>query len=277
MNKRTIRTLDNKSLKYNTMTKLISTRHSILFILLFTIPVLTFAQNTDDSKTPINFGGLITVTNKGISSIPNLTLGKPAAIVSLSMGQRVRFEPEFRFALEGKPWMFIFWWRYDMLKTDKFLFKVRANPTVVFKTISITNNNVTDDIIRTSRTLTGDMTVSYLPTKNISLSTYYMYVYGVENDAIKNTHYLALRTAFSNIKLTEQFYMGFNPSVYYLKMDENHGFYANVGLSLAKRNFPLSISTLINKTIHTQIPVGEDFLWNVSLVYTFNKKYVEQQ
>ena len=41
---------------------------------------------------------------------------------------------------------------------------------------------------------------------------YYMYVYGVEKDAIKNknTHYLALKTAFSNIKLTEQFYMGFN-------------------------------------------------------------------
>ena len=66
------------------------------------------------------------------------------------------------------------------------------------------------------------------------------------------------------------------PSVYYLKMDENHGFYVNAGLSLAKRNFPLSVSTLVNKTIHTEIPVGEDFLWNVSLVYTFNNKYMKQ-
>jgi hypothetical protein len=258
------------------MTNIIPTRPSILLLLLFTIPAFTFSQKTDSTKVPINFGGVVTLTNKGISSIPNLTLGKPAAIVFMSVGNQFRFEPEFRFGLDGKPWMFIFWWRYDMLKTDKFLFKVRANPTVVFKTISVTNNNVTDDIIRTSRTLTVDLTASYLPTKNISLSTYYMYVYGVEKDAIKNTHYLALRTAFSNIKLTEQFYMGFNPSVYFLKMDKDHGFYANAGLNLAKRNFPLSVSTLINKTIHTQVPIGEDFLWNVSLVYTFNNKYMKQ-
>jgi len=258
------------------MIKVIHSQLSFLLFLLLVIPVITFSQKTDSAKVPINFWGGVTLTNKGISSIPNLTLGKPAAIVFMSVGNRLRFEPEFRFALDGKPWMFIFWWRYDVVKTDKFLFKARANPTVAFKTISVTNNTTTDDIIRTNRTLTGDLITSYFPTKNISLSTYYMYVYGVEKDAIKNTHYLALRTAFSNIKLTEQFYMGINPSVYYLKMDENHGFYVNAGLSLARRNFPLSVSALVNKTIHTQIPVGEDFLWNVSLVYTFNGKYVKQ-
>lgn len=258
------------------MIKVIQCRLSFLLFIFLIIPVTTFSQKTDTTKNPINFGGFVTVTNKGISSIPNLTLGKPAAIVFMSVGNRLRFEPEFRLALDGKPWMFIFWWRYDMLKTDKFLFKVRANPTVVFKTISVPNNNVTDNIIRTSRTLTGDLTASYFATKNISIIPYYMYVYGVEKDAIKNTHYLALKSAFSNIKLTEQFYMGFNPSVYYLKMDENHGFYVNASLSLGKRNFPLSVSTLVNKTIHTEIPVGEDFLWNVSLVYTFNNKYMKQ-
>lgn len=258
------------------MIRVYRNRYLILLYILFCIPVIAFSEKADSTKVPSYFGGFVTLTNKGISSIPNLTLGKPATIIFMSVGRRLRFEPEFRFALEGKPWMFIFWWRYDFLNTDKFLFKVRANPTVVFKTISVTSNKVSGDIQRASRTLTGDLTASYFPTKNISLSTYYMYVYGVEKDAIKNTHYLALRTAFSNIKLTEQFYMGLNPSVYYLKMDKYHGFYVNAGLSLAKRNFPLSVSTLINKTIHTQIPIGEDFLWNVSLIYTFNNKYIKQ-
>lgn len=247
-----------------------------LFFLLLTIPAIAFSEKADSTRVPVNFSGSVLVTNKGISSIPNLTLGKPATIVFMSIGRRLRFEPEFRFALEGKPWMFIFWWRYDLLNTDKFLVKVRANPTIVFKTISTTNNNVTNEILKYSRTLTGDLTASYFATKNISLSTYYMYVYGVESDAIKNTHYLALRTAFSNIKLKDQFYMGFTPSVYFLKMDKNIGFYMNAGLNLSKRNFPLSVSTLINKTIHSQIPIGEDFLWNVSLVYTFNNKYIKQ-
>jgi len=70
--------------------------------------------------------------------------------------------------------------------------------------------------------------------------------------------------------------MRFNPQIYYLKMDENDGFYFNSTLTLAKRNFPLSVSTLINNTIQTEIPVGENFIWNVSLIYTFNKKYIER-
>jgi hypothetical protein len=258
------------------MIKLNQYKHSFLLFILLSVSYISYSQKPDSTKVPGYFNGTITLTNKGISSIPNLTLGKPAAIVFMSVGRRLRFEPEFRFALEGKPWMFIFWWRYDLLNTEKLLFKVRANPTVVFKTVSVTTNDIADEIQRASRTLTGDLTTSYFPTKNISLGTYYMYVYGVEKDAIKNTHYLALRSALSNIKLTEQFYMGFNPSVYYLKMDENHGFYVNAGLNLAKRNFPLSVSTLINKTLHTQIPIGENFLWNVSLVYTFNNKYIKQ-
>lgn len=249
---------------------------TVLYAILIILPVFSIAQSPDKAKNPISLSGVITVTNKGISSIPNLTLGKPAAIFSLSAGRNLRFEPEFRFALEGKPWMFIFWWRYDLMNTDKFLLKVRANPTVAFKNVSVNTGNTTSQIIKANRTITSDLTTSYFPTKNISIGTYYMYVYGVEKDAVKNTHYLALRTAFSNVKLSSQLFLTISPSVYYLKMDKNHGFYMNTGLNLAKRKFPLSVSAIVNKTIHTQIPIGEDFLWNVSLVYTFNNKYLKQ-
>jgi len=66
------------------------------------------------------------------------------------------------------------------------------------------------------------------------------------------------------------------PQVYYLKMDANDGFYFNSALSITKQNFPLSISANINKIIKSHIPVGEDFLWNVSLIYAFTNKYVKQ-
>lgn len=246
-----------------------------LLFLFFSLTNMAFAEKADTTKVPINFSGYALVTNKGISSIPNLTLGKPAAIFFMSVGNRLRFEPEFRMGLDGKPWMFIFWWRYDFINSDKFLLKLRANPTVVFKTVPVTNNAVQDNIIRTNRTLTGDLIASYFPSKNIGLSTYYMYVYGVEKDAVKNTHYLALRTAFSNLKLTKQLFVGINPSVYYLRMAKNQGFYSNLTMTLAKRNFPISVSTILNKTIHTQIPIGENFLWNVSLVYSFNNRYMK--
>jgi hypothetical protein len=235
-----------------------------------------FSQKKDSTKVVNHFGGSITLTNKGISTIPNLTLGKPAAIFTMSVGRKLSFEPEYRISLEGKPWMFIFWWRYEILNKNRFLIKAGANPTVVFKTITDTVNGISRDIMASQRTLTADFTASYLLSKNIRIGPYYMYIFGVEKTAIKNTHYIALRCSFFNIKLFDQFYMRINPQIYYLRMAKDDGFYINGALTLSKRNFPLTISTLVNKTIHTEIPVGEDFLWNVSLTYTFNKEYVEK-
>jgi hypothetical protein len=258
------------------MLKAVKYRPLLLLFLLSGISGTVFSQKSDSTKIPTNLGATITLTNKGISSIPNLTLGKPAVIFYFTAGKKIRFEPEFRIAMEGKPWMLIFWGRYDLLKTDKLFIKMRANTSLAFSTISVTTNNVSDDILKASRTLTCDLTTNYLITKNISIGPYYMYVYGIEKNAIKNTQYISLRTAFSNIKLSDQFFLGFNPSVYFLKMDKNSGFYFNSTLSMAKLNFPISVSALINKTIHTEIPIGQNFLWNVSLIYTFNKQYVEK-
>jgi hypothetical protein len=194
----------------------------------------------------------------------------------MSVGRKLRFEPEFRFALEGKPWMYIFWWRYDLINKEKLFFKMRANYGMVFKTIPVTTDSISNEILTANRSLTGDLTANYVLTKNISIGSYYMYIYGVEKHAIRNTHYLAIRTYFSNIRISDKFFIGINPQVYLLIMDADHGFYFNSTFSFARRNFPVSITALINKTIQTSIPIGEDFLWNVGLIYSFNKKYVEQ-
>ena len=249
---------------------------TLFLFVLSSLTYLSFSQKTDSIKVPFNFGGAVTVTNKGISLIPNLTLGKPAAILDLSMGKgKFSFEPQFRFALEGKPWSFIFWGRYELIKTNKFTFKIGAHPAFAFKTITDSTEGTAKEIISTQRFLAGELVPNYFITKNISIGMYYLHAYGIEKDVIKNTHYLALRSNFSDIRLSKQFFIKFNPQIYYLKMDENDGFYFSATLTLARRNFPLSVSSLINQTIQTEIPTGEEFIWNVSLIYTFSKKYME--
>lgn len=249
-----------------------------LILLVFTsLFYFSFSQKPDSLKVPAHFGGSALITTKGISTIPNLTLGKPAAIFELSMGRRLSFEPQFRFALEGKPWSFLFWFRYELVNSKKFLVKIGAHPAYVFKTITDSINGDPTEIIRTQRYLAGDLAPSFLLTKNISVGFYYLYSHGVEKDITQHTNYLAFRTNFSNVQLTNRLYLKFLPQIYYLRMDGNDGFYFNAVLSLALKKFPLSISSLVNKTIQTNIPVGEDFLWNVSLIYTFNNKYVRAQ
>jgi len=57
-------------------------------------------------------------------------------------------------------------------------------------------------------------------------------------------------------------------------MDEHDGFYFNSSLTLAKSNFPVLLSAMFNKRIQSDIPADNDFIWNVSLRYGFNKEYV---
>ena len=87
---------------------------------------------------------------------------------------------------------------------------------------------------------------------------------------------ISVRASFSNIRLSEQFYMKLNPQIYYLNMDNVDGTYFNAALTFAIRNFPLSVSAMINQPFKTYIAAGNEFLWNVGLIYSFNKKYVEK-
>ena len=99
---------------------------------------------------------------------------------------------------------------------------------------------------------------------------------GIEKVLTRNTNLIAFRSNFSSIKISDQFFMGFYPQVYYLKMDKHDGFYFNSSLNLGKKNFPVSLSAMINKRLKSNIPADNDFIWNVSLRYAFNKEYVRK-
>jgi hypothetical protein len=249
----------------------------ILVLILLNLSSNTFSQNSDSTKVAGHFGGAVTVTNNGISFIPTFSLGKPAVIFDLNMGKkRLSFEPQFRSSLEGKPWSFLFWWRYKLVKTSNASITLGAHPALSFKTVTITNDGVSHEVIKAQRYVAGELSPNYFLTKNISIGLYYLYSRGIESDATKNTHFLTFNSNFSNIRLSQQFFMKFMPQVYYLKMDKQDGFYFTSALTLANRRFPISITAVINKIIQTKITASKNFVWNVSLVYSFNKKYVEK-
>lgn len=246
----------------------------------------SFSQNSDSiflekdkAITPVYFETEITVTTKGISTLPNLTLGKPAAIFDLVLGKgNISFEPQFRFALlTGKPWAFQFWWRYNAIQSEKFRLNVGARPSFNFKTKTVTLNNITSDEITVQRNLGGELVPVYYLTKNISLESRYLFLYGIDKNMTKHTNFISLRTYFSNIFITEDIRFRISPQIYYLKMDAKDGFYFGSSLDLMKKNFPLSLSSMFNKEIKSNLDGGHDFLWNVSLIYSFSKQFVEKR
>jgi hypothetical protein len=245
----------------------------VLGISLMTL--IAYTQDTENTNYFRHIGGGVTVTNNGISLLPTFSLGKPAAIFDLSVGsEKLSFDPQFRFALEGKPWAFIFWWRYKLLNNEKFRIHVGAHPAFMFRTIPVTTDGETTDIIEALRFVSGEFSPNYMLTKNISIGMYYLYGHGFQNTLTQNSHFLTLNSNFSNIRLSEKFYLKFHPQVYYLRMDAEDGFYITASLSLARRDFPLSVQTIMNQPITTTIPGGDDFVWNLSLIYTFNREYI---
>ncbi|MFI0490588.1 hypothetical protein [Flavobacterium sp.] len=246
---------------------------TLLFISTFTV---TQAQTTESPKTDYHFSGSISATNNGISLIPTFSLGKPAAILNMSIGgEKLSFEPELRTSLEAKPWSIILWWRYKLLNDDKFKFTVGGHPALTFKSVITDVAGIQTTTIQAQRYLAGELTSNYYLSKDISVGCYYLYSHGIESNATQNTHFLTLNSSFSNIKLSEELAMRFSPQVYYLKMDSKDGFFVSSSLTLSKKNSPISISGLINKVIKTDIAT-KNFVWNATIAYSFNNKFSKQ-
>jgi hypothetical protein len=81
---------------------------------------------------------------------------------------------------------------------------------------------------------------------------------------------------FSNIKLSDKFFLSYLPQIYYLKINKNDGFNVTSTLTLARKEFPVFFSVFGNKTIQSHVPGHKDFVWNASLIYSFNNSYVKK-
>jgi hypothetical protein len=241
--------------------------HIGLLLLAFSAQAAT-AQEADGERTPPTVSGGVTVTNNGVSLLPTFTLDKPAAIFDLSVaGRRLSFEPQFRFALEGKPWSFIFWWRYELPTPERLSVTVGAHPAVLFKTIPAPTPGSADTIIA-ERYLAAELAPSYSLAEHIEIGAYYLFAHGLEREGVRNTHFVNVNASLTDLALMEQAFFELSPRIYYLRMDDLGGYYATATVSLHRRDFPFHVESLLNRAISTDI-VADDFVWNVSLVYSF--------
>ena len=249
----------------------------VQFLLLLFITTQAFTQTADSSKPVMHIGGTITATQNGISLIPSFSLGRPAVMFDLNMGgKKLTFEPFFRFGMDGKPWAFVFWWRYKFINHSKFRMSIGAHPSYVFRTIPMNTNGTTVNINRADRYAAMDLTPSIVVSKNKTVGVYYIYSHGLDKTSVQNTHFITLNANFSHIKIAGKLYAKFVPQVYYLNMAGRDGFYATHSLTLEYEKFPVSLQTIMNKAFRTEI-AGNSFLWNMSVIYSFHKNYVRQQ
>jgi hypothetical protein len=266
----------------NPLKSTIFIKKALLFLVLLNLSFVAFTQNTDTTKHILNAKGSISTTNNGFSFIPAFSLGKPALIFNFNInsGKRLSFEPEFRFSIkDAKPWSFVFIWRYKLINNPNFQLVAGAHlPAIPFRTVLYEKNGAKYETLANYRFLPFELTPTVTVSKNASIGLFCMYARGFGADATRNTYFVGLRSAISNVKLSNNYSLRFNPQVFYLTLDKTDGYYAALNTTLAKKNFPFSISTMMNRPFKTEITSvsGKKFDWNISLVYAFNKNYVRQ-
>ncbi|MBX2898568.1 MAG: hypothetical protein KF775_02900 [Cyclobacteriaceae bacterium] len=216
----------------------------------------------------------LSVTNNGFSIIPAFTLGDPAAFLDMRMGnKRLSFEPQFRYAIEGRPWSFVFIYRYKAILKPKFQVSVGGHlPGINYVKAPVTIGSITENLSVARRFLAAEIIPTYKISTRTSVGFYYLRGHGFQHHGPQNTNFLALQGNFTKIKLVGKSYVNFNPQVFYLKVDAHDGFYVNATTTLGVQDFPLTISCIVNKTIDSTIPT-KNFDWNVSLIYTLHKNY----
>lgn len=254
--------------------------HAVIILLILCSSSSSYSQTDsipvkDSTQKESYFSGKIYLTNNGISPAPTFSLGRPALLFKLSLGRkRLTFDPDIRFSLDAKPWAFLLWWRYKAIIRDKYSMRFGIQPGILFRNIDVTHNGVEKNVLQGRRYLAGDHTQKFKISKHFKLGTYYFYSRSID-DTPKDTHFAVLTSAITDVKLFKGFYFHLFPQFYYLSVDELKGIYFSSSFSLTNKNFPISIEAIINQKIKTEILPEQTFVWNVSLVYSFNKKFVD--
>jgi hypothetical protein len=227
-----------------------------------------------------NFRGTASVTQNGISLVPSFSLGDPALLFDLKFTKgKLSFEPDMRFGLDGKPWSFIFWFRYKAIEKKRFSLRVGAHPALNFRTVNVDRNGQPEELLEARRYLGAEVAPTYKISDKVGIGAYYLYGHGFD-EGIKNTHFMVLNSYFNNLHISEKLYLNVSPQAYYLVTDDLKGYYFVGFVSLIKKDFPISISSILNKAIDTEIVPENDFTWNISLVYSFgsaNRRMLKQK
>ncbi len=248
-----------------------SIKAALLFFAIQCAVLCAYAQEADSERTLDNFSGSISVTNNGISTIPNLTLGEPAALLRMVAEKNgLSFEPEFRFALEGRPWAFLFWWRYDLLQRGRIRLDIGAHPAISFRPYMFEEDGASKEIMEARRFIAGETLASYRLAPRARVALYFLASHGFEESAPDYIQYIRLNASVSGVEFRPGYFVSVDPQVYHLRIDDGTGFYFTLRTSLSSSSLPLSLSWMINTPLRSDIAGGGEFQWNASLTYSFN-------
>ncbi|MFN4084862.1 MAG: hypothetical protein ACK4LB_02900 [Spirosomataceae bacterium] len=247
--------------------------YSLGFVLLFFIGSLR-GQSPDTTQKSYHFRGNISVTQNGMSLIPAFSLGKPAAIAELSIGgDKLSFDPEIRFDLNGQPWSFIFWWRYQFLPKSRFRLHAGAHPAFIFRNTTVMSaKGLPVESMEGRRFFAGEIGPSYRISDQMRVGGIFLVGRSLGKVPKEINQFYAIHTTLNAFKPAHEWTVQARPMAFYLQMNDRRGFFLSSSFLVANKNFPISLGSIVSRRTVSTIEV-EDWIWNISLIYSFSNDF----
>lgn len=247
------------------------------FFLRFTLLgfFLQTSWQTLGQDSTLHFSGSIGLTTNGFSIIPTFSLNSPAVLINLAWKKRnLSFEPDIRLVPDVSKGAMIWWLRYQVIDQPKWKLRVGAHPALTLIRREDTEQGVTTEITELLRFGAFEVVPSVQLSRNIGISSMYLEGHGLQKHGPQITRALFLNTAFSNLPLGSKG-LSFNvfPSIFFLYTDGFTGQYLTCTGGLSHTKYPFGIQGTFNKTLRSNVPNNQNFMWNVTVTYRFSKAY----
>lgn len=247
-------------------------------IFLFLLPFFCFSQ----TKNEYFFKGNINLNNNGIDWVPLFSRGEPSLIANFSLGKdRFSINPLIRYELEGfQPWGLDIWWNYKIKQKGKFNFDIGAVlPGVINQKIGVIDKNLPNTILQpwVSAIINPNFSYAFNQSFTLSLSYYEERPLKLVNKAqIESNRVVILAASIKQILITDEIYLSWVPIIYSVQIEDTKaGFFSAQTINIGLLNFPLSISSVMNKPLNFGGLTGKKFDWNIGLNYSFDLKLVK--
>lgn len=234
----------------------------------------TLGQVLDTTQVTSTFSGSVGITNNGFSIVPTFSLNSPAVITNLFFRKkRFSFDPDIRLVPDARKGNMLFWFRYYLVERQKFTLRVGAHPAFSFVRRTLVDNGQSRELTELLRFAAFEVVPTYRIKPNWSIGAVYLNGNGLQPYGPQHTNVLFLNTSLSNIRLSNQTRLHLIPTVFILNVDGNSGSYFSGTAILSRKDLPFTLQSTINQTFTSDIPGNQNFMWNVLLAYTFNKKF----
>lgn len=244
----------------------------------FIIPVFCLSQINDKYF----FKGNININNNGIDWVPLFSRDKPSLIANFSLGKnRFSINPLIRYELEGlQPWGVDIWWNYKVKQSGKLNFDLGGVlPGVINQNISVIDKNLPKTILQPWVSAIVNPTVSFAFSNAFKLSLSYYEIIPlkiVNKTQLEHGRVIILSPSIKQFLIMNKIFLNWIPIIYTVQIEDTKtGIFSAQTINIGVKNFPFSISTVMNKPIYFGDLSGKKFDWNIGINYTFALELVK--